>query len=295
LRKLIGRIRPEILHTWCEPATTLGLLASQGARTARVLASEHQSLAGIHRPQWFYRQLCRKAEAFVVPHETLRGELIDKGVDPAITRVIPNGIEVATTNGTLARHVAREKIAADWDVPQSAFVAATVACFEPATRIKDLIWVTDTFTCFRDDVYFFLIGEGPQRWRLTRFLHSTNAQANTRIVGDGERAIEYFPGLDVYWHSHHEQPIPSGILLAMANAVPVISVYGPGTCGLIQHQKTGLAVNTGSRVEFGRWTKYLIEQPAMARQLGTQGQDHVARHYDANAMANSYVQLYESR
>jgi len=77
----------------------------------------------------------------------------------------------------------------------------------------------------------------------------------------------------------------------MANAVPVISVYGDGTQEAILHQQTGMAVNYGARDEFARWTKFLIEKTDAARQLADQGKAHVLETFPLEEMVSAYRSL----
>jgi glycosyltransferase involved in cell wall biosynthesis len=289
LRKLMYDLNPEIVHAWCDPATTLTLLAARYIRGPQVFVTElvmAPAKAGIRR--WWETQLSVRATAFVVPHAIVRSRMIRNGLSPDRIHVIPNAVRIACED----RDQARRQMVADWNLPQNARIAATVAPLEARTRLKDLLWVTDTFTAFRSDVYFLIIGVGPQRWRLTKFMRATHAEPFTRFLGNSPLAANYFPGLDFYWHSHLDQPLPNGMLWAMANAIPVIAVYGPGTEDLIWHQRTALAVNLGARVEFGRWTKYLIEKPESARQLGEQGRQLVASNHSPSEMTDRYVQLY---
>ena len=75
----------------------------------------------------------------------------------------------------------------------------------------------------------------------------------------------------------------------MANAIPVISVYGEGTEETILHQQTGMAVNYGARDEFARWTKFLIEKPDAARRLADQGKAHVLEKFPLEKMVSEYL------
>jgi len=80
---------------------------------------------------------------------------------------------------------------------------------------------------------------------------------------------------------------------AMANGIPSISVYGPGTKEIIRHQETGFAVNFGARDEFARWTKFLIEKPEQAARLARQGQEFVNAQFTKSTMVDGYLAIYD--
>ncbi len=141
-------------------------------------------------------------------------------------------------------------------------------------------------------MHLVIFGAGHQESRLRRFLSLTEATPFVHFLGTDPHAQSLINGVDFYWHSHLLEPLPSGLLQAMAGKIPVVSVYGPPTADLIVPQTTGLAASLGSRVEFARWTKYLIEQREAAAQLARQGRDHVLTRFPTERMVGEYLQLY---
>jgi len=105
--------------------------------------------------------------------------------------------------------------------------------------------------------------------------------------------LELIPGLDFFWQSHLNEPLPSALCHAMLSNVPVVSVYGPGTSELIQHQETGFATNVGARDEFARWTKFLLEQTEQGQQLADQGRASLKGKFPASEMAAAYRAFYQ--
>ena len=112
------------------------------------------------------------------------------------------------------------------------------------------------------------------------------------FLGLPESPESYLAAADFYWQSHLQNPLSCQLLAAMAMGVPAISVLGPGTEAVIQHQATGFATNFGARDEFARWTKYLIEQAEPASRLAQQGQDHVTKNFAFDPMLQGYLELY---
>jgi len=173
---------------------------------------------------------------------------------------------------------------------QDIVLVGSVADYEPRTRLKDLIWATDLLSCIRDDVHLMLVGSGWQKAGLLRFLAPTDA--NVHFVPEQDLESHHLAGLDVFWQSHCIQPLPAAMMLTMSFGVPVISVAGPGLTELVRHQQTGMIVNVGARNEFARWTKFMIENQPLARQLGIQGQQHVLTRYGAGKNWTDYERIY---
>lgn len=293
LRKLIKRIAPDIVHSWCgysNHVSGLGLtMAGVHGRNVRFYSTEL-----FQQPQATFvtgmarRRINRRPEKFIVPHESLGRSLKGQGIREHRIAVVPNGISPTSKNRSSARSLLRET----FGLPENARVAVAVAPLIPRTRIKDLIWALDLLVVIRDDIHLLVIGEGPHKWQLRHYVGFTEAENHIHFTGNHPDSLDFITGADFYWHSHLLNPLPVPVLYAMSAGVPVISVFGAGTTELVVSQQTGLAVNFGARDEFARWTKYLIEQPHSAEQLSLQGMEHVRENFAPAQMINGYKEIY---
>jgi glycosyltransferase involved in cell wall biosynthesis len=291
LRKLIRSVDPEIVHGWGQPASTIACLAPYRLEPVRFLCTQLWECPDKRlRQHLLGRQFGQTPETIVVTHECLRDRTAESAARHNVnSRVIPNAAPIPISDRVASRQLLRDRL----EIPTESWVAGTAAPLTPRTRLKDLIWATDQLACFRDDVHLVIFGKGEQDSRLKRFLSLTEATPYVHFLGVDPDARSLINGVDFYWHSHLREPLPTGLLQAMAGKIPVISVYGPQTADLIVPQTTGLAANLGTRVEFARWTKYLIEQRDAAAQLAQQGQDHVLARYPVEQMVQAYLETYQ--
>lgn len=296
LRRLIRRIAPEIVHAWCGPAELLALLATenipftQRLRRFRFIGTELSR----HPPKRFVRQsiesrLADRLERMIVPHQSVKDDLLETGFREDRIEIVPN----AATPPELDRLAARSEIVAALNLPKTAYLAGAVAPLCHRTRLKDLIWATDLLTVIRDDFHFLIIGRGTQLKRLQRFASLTESASHVHFLGEPGKPERLIGGLDFFWHSHLHDPLPGNLLAAMANGIPAISVYGPGTEEIVRHQETAFGVNFGARDEFARWTKFLIEQTEPAEKLAWQGQSYVQSKFDKSKMIDRYKAIYD--
>ncbi len=310
LRNLIRLVEPDTLHAWCGEAIWLTLLAIQKLPLAtnlpevRLMATE----LNLHPEKNFVRSLLEDKLSFqidtlIVPQEEVADDLADEGLIAANTQIIRTGIRVGdqyppeekiaiVDRGAISRCDLRKSIRDSLSLPENARLAITVADLEARTRLKDLIWATDLLACIREDFHFAIIGTGSQLWRLKKFARQTEAKDHIHFLGLPEQPESYIAASDFYWHSHLQSPLPGPLLAAMAMGIPAISVLGPGTAPVIDHQTTGFATNFGARDEFARWTKYLIEQTEPGSRLAQQGQDHAAKNFPFDSMLHGYLELY---
>lgn len=291
LRKLIRRLKPDILHAWCHPAERVALSAATEFKTlTRFVTELYLRPSSRLIAKAFDLRLSESVERYVVSHEEVKKDLIDHGYPERQISIVPGTIGSVSPN----REIARRKLVQIGGFGGHIHIAGAVAPLTPRTRLKDIIWATDLLTCIRDDVHFFIFGSGSQRKRLEKFASQTEAGHHIHFIDSEFAALDLIPGLDFFWQSHLNEPLPSALCHAMLSGVPVVSVYGPGTTELIQHQETGFATNVGARDEFARWTKFLLEQSEQGKQLADQGRASLEGKFPVSEMAAAYRDLYQS-
>ncbi len=297
LRKRIRAFQPDIVHAFGQPSTHIA--------AAVLLRDDKTKLYSSVLSKWkphttptkrFEGCLVNRVDRFIIAHECLRNEFQNFDIAAQKFSVISNGVRVGDNGEPKIdkdqRPRGRELLMQETGLDSTAFIAMTSADLEPVTRLKDLIWATDLLSCVRDDVHLVILGKGSQHQGLLKFAACTEAADHIHFAGLPTNTLEMISGADVYWNSHLQTPTPSGVLAAMNFDVPVISVYGPETSPLVIHQETGFAVNFGARDEFARWTKFLIEKPEAAHQLGDQGRRHCRHEFRANKMVRMIDRTY---
>ena len=88
---------------------------------------------------------------------------------------------------------------------------------------------------------------------------------------------------------------PFGIvgIEALSRGVPVIAARVGGVEDWLTHQRHGLLVTPGSATELCRAADHLAGDPDLARTLGRRGRQRVARDFDAGALMDRLVRLYQ--
>ena len=298
LRKLIGELQPDVVHSWCGLSEWITLAATQypvnsSGRKPKRFATELylQPEKGFSR-QLFECKISSGFEKIIVPHETVKQHMINEWYDDELFRVIRHSIEVDSYDLTKPRSELKTRLRQRLNLPDTVHIAGTVAPLIAKNRLKDVIWACDLLTCIRDDFHLVIIGNGTQRERLLKFASQTESGSHVHLLGEPDDAASLMGGFDIYWQPHLNEPLPVNLIGAMAMGIPAISVFGSGTSEIIRHQETGFATNVGARDEFARWTKYLLELPDAAEKIAKQGQRFVTSNFLENDAAEQYFELY---
>ncbi len=320
MRSLIFRVSPNIVHAWGHATHWCSMMAGIGLHELKMVATFFE-IPPRHRmnhpqsPAWLFGG----SVTLTASHHTIANRLAEHGFDQPI-EIIPNShgrfnwrTQAADHDRIAARQRLLEIISRDiqrptiqsFNVPPRVGIAepssdadaklylvGTVARLLPGYQLKDLVWAVDLLCCIRDDIHLFIFGSGPQEPSLRRFISKTASRQHIHLIPAESTDENDLAVLDCYWNAQLEEPLPSAMLAAMAQQIPVVSVLGPGTAELLLPLRSGLATNFGARDEFARWTKYLIEQTNAAGQLAIQSAVHVKKRFPTSQMIEGYRKLY---
>ena len=74
----------------------------------------------------------------------------------------------------------------------------------------------------RDDVYVCIVGDGPERQRLTRFRDQVRIPDRVRFLGPRSDVRDLMYSADVYWSCSEREDVPLALLEAAACGVPCV-------------------------------------------------------------------------
>ena len=159
--------------------------------------------------------------------------------------------------------------------------------------MKDAIWSTDLIKCVRDDFHLLILGSGPQRWRLDRFIRQTKTNDRVHFV-QGISAAKLLSIADVIWQTSRAETDPTIVLLAMTRGIPVVATDLRAHREMVDDGKTGYLIAPGNRANLARRTQLLLDDETLRHQMGSAAMQRVRERFPAQQMVNCYQRLYES-
>ena len=152
-------------------------------------------------------------------------------------------------------------------IPEHASLVGTVGPFSPRSGIKDFMWAGDLMRCIRDDVYWLVLGDGPQRWRLNRFSSQLEVSDRLRVLDYRDDIMEIVAALDVYVQPSTWSEDFSGLRAAISANVPAVGISNSVHKRLISHHRTGYLVERGARNEIARCVNRFITEPSIVEEF----------------------------
>ena len=178
-------------------------------------------------------------------------------------------------------------------LPQASRLAVAINPLIPVTGLKDAIWSCDLIKCIRDDFHLLILGEGPQRWRLQRFVAQTETTDRVHFVR-GISADRLLQQADVLWQTPRQRTDPSIVLMSMAYGVPVIATNFDTVRPFVQHGETGFLIERGDRSKLARHTQTILADDSLRQQMASQSRQAITDKFPAETMVDRYGRIYRS-
>lgn len=282
LRRLLGRLQPDLIHLHSSKAGALGRLAAMMGLRQPVVYTPHAT--GAHRgapyalAERILGRLRTSACIAVAPSEvedlerfrvTTRHRIhqITNGIDIARVRSLAEAQRVEPVDITVCGRICEQK-----DPLTVAAAAAAVLRDRPQTTFR---WV----------------GDGELRATFEGELQRLNVSAQWEVTGWVERPYPYLAATRLVWLASRYESFGYVTLEAMSLGVPVIGTAVAGTRDLIIPEECGLLVGVGDHEALATETLRILSHEAIWLKLAS-GAERRAVAFSLRGMIEGTAQLY---
>jgi glycosyltransferase involved in cell wall biosynthesis len=295
LATLVADRRPEVVATHTAKAGTIGRLAAWRAphRPVTVHTFHGHLLRGYFTPAiaravaLTERRLARRTDALVAVSPEVRDELLAAGVGHRDRwHVLPIAIDLGPfTGATATTGVLRGQLGLPADVPLVGAVGRLAA-------IKDLEVLVRAVAGL-PSVHLVLVGDGPERDRLTRVAGELGVGDRVHLVGWWSDVAAVYPDLDVVALTSRNEGTPSSLIEAAAARRPVVATDVGGVRHVLG-EGGGWLVPAGSPVAVRDALREALTDRPAATARAAAGHDHVHATFGAAASAAQHATLYDA-
>ncbi len=290
LREITRQFRPGLIHAW-GPRASRAVNWLAGTGHTPVISCGHEGWPNAHTASNRMSRWDRFSQRTKLTFGDASSQQGGRSTSTA-SAAVPWGWPWRPTQRPSPSHVASLKRLLN--IPADSKWVGTVAPLEPRFRVKDFIWAADLLGCIRDDVYWLVIGDGRQRWRLQKFAAQTNCLSQLRFAGWHEMAEPMIQGLDVYISPSSRQSDCNGLMAAMAAGVPVVATNEVPHRSFIRNGWNGYLIEAGARNEIARCVQRIVDQPRLADQMGLRSQAKLKREFCLQRMVERLGDVYSS-
>ncbi len=291
LKAEIKAFQPDIVHSWLFAANAYVRLVTPADAKYKVVVSERcvdSWKAGWQK--WLDRKQVPKTDVLVGNSNSVSEFYAQLGIPADKLRTIPNGIEIPSSSITDDE---RKQLLAEFDIPETAKVITCVGRLAAQKRIPDLMWALQLLRQLNDNVYFVIVGDGPDRVKLHSHMHDIECAYRIRMIGHRNDANKWIQLSNLLWLGSDFEGMSNSIMEAMASGVPVVASDIPPNRELVVDGETGYLVNVGDRPAFAQFADRIIADPELQARLGQAGQQRMRDEFSVEMMINKHVELYQ--
>jgi glycosyltransferase involved in cell wall biosynthesis len=180
----------------------------------------------------------RGADLYLAISSGVREALRAGGIGDERIRLVPSGIDLDKFERVRDPSYLRE----EFGVAPGTVVVGNVAALAPHKAQSDLLRAAEIVCRERDDVRFFVVGEGALRKRLEALARTLGVEARVTFTGFREDVLEILSMFDCFVMSSYLEGLGTSIMDAQAMRVPVVATDTGGIPDVVEDRVTGLLV-----------------------------------------------------
>ncbi len=189
------------------------------------------------------------------------------------------------------RSVMREALS----IPQEAVVVYHASNFRPVKNTKLIVEAANVLINQqgRKNLYFLLLGEGPEKDELKQLVDSLNLAKYFRFVGKKENVIPYINTANIGILTSIRESFGLALLEAMSCGLAVIGSSAGGIPEVITHGKNGFVFKSEDCGSLVNVFEDLLDNKAIIYDMGKQSRQKVLKFFSSKRIISQYLAVYE--
>jgi len=293
IKKLIRKIKPDILHLNSSKAGVIGAIAGRHTNVKKIIYTVHgfvfnEPMAGWQKQIYIWAEKFSakyKDKLICVSEYDRQTGIINKITSENKLITINNGIEPIDF---LSKAAARQKL----NLPQDEIIVGTIANFYLTKGLTYLITAAKKITKVMPNLIFRLIGFGRLENQLKADIKKLGLE-NKFFLGKILNAKEYLLAFDIFVLPSVKEGFSYTILEAMQAGLPIVATRVGGIPEMIQDKINGLLVPPADSQALADAIIELLKNKNLAIQLGNQAKIDINQKFNLDKMVFATEKVYQ--
>lgn len=289
LKRKLRELKPDVVHTWLFAANCYGRAAAFSCGVPVVIGGER--CVDPWKAWWqisLDRYLAKKTDTIATNTSAVSQFYSKHRIDEEKFTVIPNAIDTAAVTPLTKRELC-ERL----QIPFRSKIVGAVGRLWEQKGYPDLIWSGELLHVAYQDVWFVIVGEGPDLAKLQTYRDKSGAKDAVRFAGHRKDATELMSAFDVLWNGSLYEGQSNTILEAMSLGVPVIASDIPGNRDLVAQEETGYLYELGDVETVAKITNALLLDEQKRLQISAAAKQKARDEFSLKKMVLAHQNLYE--
>ena len=277
---------PDIIHSWGSLPSLVSLPYVLLFNKPFVNGMIANSRLRIFSPEWF-RVKCTFPFSDVIIANSEIGLKVYR-VPERKGRLIRNGINFDRKSISFSR----DELLSRYELDASIRVVGMVATIDWRKNFPMYIKSALTLLKYRDDVVFFVVGDGPDRGKIESMIPQKE-KGHFVFTGKIRNVEEVVSMFDVGILASYGEGTSNSLLEYMLFGKPVVATDVLGIKEVVQEGKTGYLVTQNDAEGMAQKVDEILRDEQLAISMGNAGRELVASRYSIEQMVAGYEKIYE--
>lgn len=290
LTSLIDEVNPDIVHTHDFRSNIFGLIAAS-MRGKPIVSTVHGWIANDIKGKAyvFIDKIALRFFSLIIAVSDRTRRLVEKtGVSKDKIAVISNALRLDQYVIDRSASTFRQELGIK---PHTALIAC-IGRLSPEKGQHEFLMAAHELARQFDDVKFVLIGIGPIKEQLERYVIENGLSEVIVFCGYRSDMINIYNGVDLVVQSSYTEGMPNVVLESLLMGVPVIATDVGGTGEVIEAGKTGVLIKPGSVSAIVEQIGNFLRNPSMFRAMAMMGRQIVEEKFDHRKRVERLAGIY---
>ena len=294
IKKLLQKIKPDILHLNSSKAEIFGALAGHRAKIKKIIYTVHGFVFNEPMPKW-KKLIYLWLEKFSAKYKNNLICVSDFDRQTGIkNKIAPSQKFITIYNGVAKINFLEKKEARkELNLPLEKTIIGTIANFYPTKGLIYLIKAAPIIIKKYPDLKFKIIGDGALKNQLTTEIEKLNLKDYFSLEKK-ENAASLLLAFDIFALPSIKEGLPYTILEAAQAGIPIIATNVGGIPEMIKGGESGLLVNPADSAALAETIIQLLEYKKLAEQFGNQARIGLNQKFNLNKMIAETKKIYDN-
>ena len=289
-RRVFLGYRPDIVHSFLFGFDLFANLAARDAHVPAIVSSRRELAVWMKRRHVFMQRQANRFVNCIVANSRAVAEFAIKqeAADPALFRVIPNGVDAGAFVCNADGHSLRVR----YRIPFHTHVVGMVANFSPVKDHALFVEMASVLLRRRADVHFLLVGRGGLVKPIERMIDARGLMnCFTRMAALAE-IVELYALMDVSVLCSKAEGFPNAVTESMAAGRSVVAAAVGGIPELVRDGETGRLVSSRRPEDFADAVEWVLDHAEESRAMAARASQFVRMELTVERMVERYRALY---
>ena len=301
LRRLIRKVRPDIVHTHSSKAGIVGRAAAWHEHVPGVIHTIHGLAFHDRQPALVHqayvmaeRWASRRCHRIIGVAQAMCDSFAERGIGRTEQFcVIPSGIDVRRfESSTKSRDEIRRELGLAMDTP----VIAVVARLDALKGQEDLIDILPGLLQTHPNIHLLLIGDGFYRSSLEAKIQRHDLADKITLTGlvSPQRVVDLLHAVELMALPSYQEGSPRTLAQALAAGCAIVGYDVGGIPEICVDGKTGRLVTVGDREALREAIRWLLDHPQVRQTMVAAGRQLVRERFDVHNMVQRIEDVYRN-